>query len=225
MGRAIGQSLPLAVGVALSPLPIIAVVIMLTTARGGRNGWAFLAGWLAGLAVAGTVVLVIGGALDVRPAGKPQAWASWVDIGLGVLLILVGVREFRSRPRGDDTPRMPRWMARVDQVGPAAASGAGAALVAVNPKNLLLVVGGAAAIAQTGIAGGQQVISYVVFSAVASVGVGAPVVIHAALGEASAERLAKLKTWMSRENAVILAVLCVLIAAKLIGGAIGALAG
>jgi hypothetical protein len=33
MGEAIGQPLPLAVGVALSPVPIIAVVLLLTTPR------------------------------------------------------------------------------------------------------------------------------------------------------------------------------------------------
>jgi hypothetical protein len=47
MGEAIGQSLPLAIGVALSPVPIIAVVLMLTTAR--ANGPAFVLGWLVGL--------------------------------------------------------------------------------------------------------------------------------------------------------------------------------
>jgi len=39
MGSAIGQSLPMAVGVAVSPLPIIAVVIMLTTAKAKPTGW------------------------------------------------------------------------------------------------------------------------------------------------------------------------------------------
>ena len=46
MGEAIGQSLPLAVGVALSPVRIIAVVLMLATARARANGPAFVLGWL-----------------------------------------------------------------------------------------------------------------------------------------------------------------------------------
>jgi hypothetical protein len=33
MGEAIGDSLPMAIGIALSPVPIIAVVLMLTTER------------------------------------------------------------------------------------------------------------------------------------------------------------------------------------------------
>jgi hypothetical protein len=52
MGQAIGQVLSFGVGVALSPVPIIAVVLMLATAKGRVNGPAFIAGWVLGLAAA-----------------------------------------------------------------------------------------------------------------------------------------------------------------------------
>jgi hypothetical protein len=42
VGQAIGGSLALAVGVALSPVPIIAVVLMLTTRRARVNGPLFV---------------------------------------------------------------------------------------------------------------------------------------------------------------------------------------
>ncbi len=61
MGQAIGSSLPLAVGVALSPVPIIAVVLMLTSRRARSNGQAFVIGWLIGLAVVGAIVLSVAG--------------------------------------------------------------------------------------------------------------------------------------------------------------------
>ena len=47
MGQAIGQVLSFGVGVALSPVPIIAVALMLATPKGRVNGPAFLAGWIA----------------------------------------------------------------------------------------------------------------------------------------------------------------------------------
>ncbi|MFZ0378668.1 MAG: GAP family protein [Solirubrobacteraceae bacterium] len=59
MGQAIGQVLPYAVGVALSPVPIIAVVLMLATPQGRINGPAFLAGWIVGIAVLGRIVLLV----------------------------------------------------------------------------------------------------------------------------------------------------------------------
>jgi len=49
------------------------------------------------------------------------------------------------------------------------------------------------------------------------------VVIYFALGKRSEKLLGELKDWMSQHNAVIMAVLCLVIAAKLIGDAIGSL--
>ncbi len=53
MGEAIGQVLPLAIGVALSPVPIIAVVLMLGTPKAASNGPAFVLGWIVGLLACG----------------------------------------------------------------------------------------------------------------------------------------------------------------------------
>ena len=63
---------------------------------------------------------------------------SWVKIALGVLLLLVAARQFRSRPHGDDQPQMPKWMATIDKTTPVAAVGLAAVLSGANPKNLLL---------------------------------------------------------------------------------------
>jgi hypothetical protein len=225
MGQAIGGSLPLAVGIALSPIPIIAVVLMLTSRKARVNGPAFVLGWLIGLGVVGAVVLALAGAGSASKSGSPATWVNWVKIVLGVLLLLVAARQFRGRPRGDEQPQMPKWMATIDKTTPVAAAGLAAVLSGANPKNLLLAVAGAAAIAQTGIPGGQQAIAYLVFALIATLGVGIPVAIYFALGERSAKLLAGLKDWMSAHNAVIMTVLCLIIAAKLIGDGISGLTG
>lgn len=224
MGQAIGASLPLAVGVALSPIPIIAVVLMLTSRRAKINGPAFVLGWLIGLGIVGAVVLALAGAGSASKSGSPAAWVSWVKIALGVLLLLVAFRQFHRRPRGDQEPQMPKWMATIDKTTPVAAAGLAAVLSGANPKNLLLAVGGAAAIAGTGISGGQQAVAYAVFAVIGTLGVGIPVGIYFAMGERSERLLAGLKDWMSAHNAVIMAVLCLVIAAKLIGDGISGLA-
>jgi hypothetical protein len=225
MGDAIGGSLPLAVGVALSPMPIIAVVLMLTTRRARVNGPAFVAGWLVGLGVVGAIVLAIAGPAKASQSGGPATWVSWLKIALGIVLLLVAVREFQGRPRGDDKAALPKWMASIETTKPPVAFGLAAALAGVNPKNLLLAVGGAAAIAQTGIPGAQQAVAYVAFALIGAVGIGIPVVLYFALGDRSVRLLASLRDWMSRYNAVIMSVLCLLISAKLIGDAISGLTG
>ncbi len=225
MGQAIGGSLALAIGIAISPIPIIAVVLILTTPRAKANGPAFLGGWLLGLGVVGAIVLVLANPAGASQAGGPATWVSWVKIVLGALLLLVALRQFRGRPKdGEDAP-MPKWMGRIDEVRPVTALGFAVVLAGANPKNLLLAVAGAAAIAQTGISGVQQAIAYLVFALIGSIGVGAPVVIYFAMGDRSQALLAGLKDWMGRNNAVIMSILCLVIGVKLIGDAISGLTG
>lgn len=71
MGQAVGGSLALAVGIALSPLPIIAVVLMLTSRRARVDGPAFVLGWLIGLGVVGAIVLAIAGPGGASKSGSP----------------------------------------------------------------------------------------------------------------------------------------------------------
>jgi hypothetical protein len=223
MGAAIGQSLQMAVGVALSPMPIIAVILLLTTPGARRNGPAFVVGWLAGLTVIGVVVLaVFGPGAHGRP-GHPATWVSWLQLALGMLLLYVSARQFRGRPAAGTEPAMPGWMRSVERFDALRSLGVGAFLSGLNVKNLLLAVAAAAAIAKTGIPGGQQAAAYAVFAVISTVTVAAPVVLYLTMGERSERLLARLKSWMSRNNAVIMSVLCLVIGAKLIGDAISGL--
>jgi threonine/homoserine/homoserine lactone efflux protein len=114
-------------------------------------------------------------------------------------------------------------MGALDSFTPVKAAGAGIVLSALNPKNLLLIVAGTAAVAQTGIPAGEQALAWIVFTLIASIGVATPVVIAFALGDRSAELLDRLKSWMAENNSVIMAVLLLVIGVKLIGDAISGL--
>ena len=222
MGAAIGQSLPVAVGVLISPLPIVAVVLMLVTPRAKANAFSFLVGWLVAIYVLGTIVILVAGA--ATPSDDKPGWVAWVKIVLGVLLLLVAVRQWSGRPRGDAEPPAPKWMQAIDSMKPPAAAGLGALLGAVNPKNLLLVVSGAAAISAAAPGStGTQLGALVVFTVIASLGVIAPVVVYLAMGDRAATILDELKTWMIHNNAVIMAILLLVIGVKMIGDGITAI--
>jgi threonine/homoserine/homoserine lactone efflux protein len=223
MGEAIGQVLPFAVGVALSPMPIVAVVLMLVTRQARVNGPAFVLGWLVGLAVVGVVVLAVASPADASDEGEPATWVSVLKLVLGALLLLVALREWRGRPQGDAEPATPKWMGAIAGFTPVKSAGAGALLSGLNPKNLLLAVGAAATIAQTGISGGEQALAYAVFALIGTIGVGAPVVIYFALGDRAPRLLESLRAWMARNNAVIMAVLLLVLGTKFIGDAIAGL--
>jgi threonine/homoserine/homoserine lactone efflux protein len=202
-------------------VPIIAVVLMLATPRGRANGPAFLAGWLFGLSVVGTVVLLACSGGDASSGDEPATWISWLKIGLGALLLLVAVRQWRGRPAAGAEADLPAWMKTLDGFSPGKAAGAGALFSGVNPKNLLLTVGATAAIAQTGASAGSQAVALLVFIVIGTLGPGIPVGIYFTMGEKGTPMLASLKTWMG--VAAIMTVLCGVLAMKLVGDGISGL--
>jgi threonine/homoserine/homoserine lactone efflux protein len=224
MGHAVGLSLPVAVGVLISPMPIVAVVLMLVSQRARANGLAFLAGWVVGIAVVGTaVVLLVGGATGDDGSGPPT-WASILKLVLGVLLLLLAVKQWTGRPSDGETAPTPGWMSAIDSFTPVKAFGLAAGLGAVNPKNLLLVVAGATTIAQAAPERGQQLGALAVFVVIASLGVASPVVVYLSMGTRAAQILQRLKTWLIANNATVMSVLLLVIGAKMLGDAISGLA-
>jgi threonine/homoserine/homoserine lactone efflux protein len=207
----------------VSPVPIIAVVLMLTTDRGRVNGPAFVLGWIAGLALAGTAILLVAGQADASDGGEPATWVGVLKLMLGLGLLALAVKQWRGRPADSEAAELPNWMQKIDGFAPGRAFALAVALAAVNPKNLLLTVGAATTIAHAGLEAGEQAVALSVFILVASLGIGAPVAIYFALGEKSASLLGGLKDWMAHNNAAIMTVLLLVLGAKLLGDGITAL--
>jgi threonine/homoserine/homoserine lactone efflux protein len=223
MGAAIGDVLGLAAGVAVSPLPIVAIILMLVTAKGRANGTLFAVGWLAGLAVLGTVVLLVASPAGASEGGEPAAWAGWLKLLLGVGALLLAARQWRGRPAAGAEPEMPKWMAGLDRMGPGGAFGLGALLSAANPKNGGLTIAAAASIAGAGLPGGEQAVVLAVFVLIGSAGVLAPLVLYLAAGERAAQTLDAWKAWAGAHNAAIMAVLFLVFGFKLVGDGIAVL--
>jgi hypothetical protein len=220
MNEAIGDLLPFAVGTALSPFPVIAIVLILATPRARVNGPAFLLGWIAGLTALGALVLVAAGGADASDDGEPATWVSVVKLALGTLLLVFAARQWRDR---DVEKEPPKWMRSLDALSPLKAAGLAVVLSSVNPKNLVLTVGAAAAIAQTGIEPADQAIAYAVFVVIGSLGVLVPLGLSLVLGARAEPLLDRVRSWMAANNTVIMAVLFLIIGAKLLGDGIGGL--
>ena len=133
----------------------------------------------------------------------PPVWVSVVKIVLGAGLLLLSVKNWRDRPGEGQEPPAPKWMAALDGFTPVKSAGLSVVLADVNPKNLLLVVSGGAAIA-SGAAGSTsaKVTATIVFAVVASLGVAAPVVIYLAMGDRAGAILQNLRTWLVHNNTI-----------------------
>jgi hypothetical protein len=99
MTQAIAQVLTYAVGVAISPVPIIAIVLMLFTARARENASAFVVGWALALAVVSGAAYEVADAGDASTETAASDTVSWAQIVFGTVLLLLAVRAWRNRPQ------------------------------------------------------------------------------------------------------------------------------
>jgi threonine/homoserine/homoserine lactone efflux protein len=218
----IGDLLPSAVGVALSPVPIIAVILMLSTPRARTTGPAFAAGWVIGLIVVSAIVLAVAGN-DSGTDQAPSTTVSVIKIVFGVLFYGLVAKQWRSRPRPGQEPVMPPWMATIDGFSLAKCGAMGALLSGVNPKNLALTFAAAATIAEAGLSGGENIVAVATFVIIGSVSVVGPVLFFMVAGSRATRPLASIKEFMSAHVAVIMMVIFAVLGAKLIGAGIAGL--
>ena len=220
--QAIGGMLPAAVAVALSPIPIVAVVVVLGTPRARVVGPAFALGWVVGLAAVSTVVVVVAhGSND--PDSASATGVDWLTVAVGALFLVMALRQWRKRPRGGESPEVPTWMASMDEVTPVRAVILGLALSAANPKNLALTAAAAAAIAQQGLGPADTAIAVAVFVVIGSCTVAGAVLLAVVAPGWSAGPLAAVKQFMSDNNAVIMMVVLLLLGAKFLGDGLSGL--
>lgn len=216
MLEAIGAVLPAAVGVALSPFPVVAVVLVLGTPRARANGLAFAAGWVVGLAVLTTVgLLVTGGADD--PAGEASTVVAWIRVVLGAALVAAGVQKWRGRPRAGEEVPPPGWVASLEGIGPSRALALGGALGGLNPKNLVLTFAAASSIATAGPDGVGAGVAGATYVALASSTVLGAVLFHLVAGARSDPALASAKAFMEANATVIVVLVLLLLGAKVLG--------
>jgi threonine/homoserine/homoserine lactone efflux protein len=222
LGQAIGDLLPAAVGVALSPIPVIAVILMLGTPKARSNGPAFALGWVVGLATVATVVLLVTGGADDPDSGTNTA-AALAELLFGLVLGWLAWKQWRGRPEPGTEAPMPGWMNAVDHFTPVRSLAVGVVLSAANPKNLALSLSAGASIAEAGLSAGDDVWALAAFVIIGSLSVAGPVIAYLVGGDRVAPALERAKLFMAANSAVIMAVVCLVLAAKLIGSGVGGL--
>jgi threonine/homoserine/homoserine lactone efflux protein len=214
----IGDILPFAIGIAISPVPLIAVILMLFSGRARINGPAFLVGSVLGVTAVTVLALWVADAGDVATDSDAATGVAWVKLLLGVFLIVLAFRTWRNRPPPGQDAAMPNWMAAIDGFSPLRAFGSGVLLSSVlNPKNLVLAIGAGAAIAQANLSGSEDTVVVVVFVALASVSIAGAVLVYLFGGDKAQHLLDGWKVWLGQNNATVMSVLLLVMGVLLAG--------
>jgi len=221
MPQVIGAILPLAIGVAISPIPIIAAILMLLSPRARSTGVGFLLGWLVGVIVAVTVFTLLAAVLPENDPDASKPIAGTIQLILGVLLLLLAVRQWRSRPKHGEEPALPKWMSAIDSMTTGRGLLLGFVLAAVNPKNLLLAASAGIVIGSAGLSVGPEILAIAVFTVIAVISVAAPVIAYLVAADRMRGPLDALRGWLVHNNATVMAVLLLVIGVSVIGKGIG----
>jgi threonine/homoserine/homoserine lactone efflux protein len=198
----LGQLIPLALVVALSPLTIIpAIVLVLQSDRARATGLAFLSGWLLGLAATTAVFVQLPRLLDglYRPA---PTWAAWVRIAVGIALVAFGVWRWVTRHR---VTKQPAWMDRLSRMTPVGAAAIGFGLILVNPKVLVMNAGAGLVIGTAGLAVPGAWLAVAYYTVIAGSSVLVPILAYAVAGDRVDHQLERVKQWMESQHAVLMA--------------------
>jgi hypothetical protein len=223
MGQGISEVLPFAIGIAISPIPIIAVILMLFSERAKVNGPAFLFGWVVGTAFAGTVVYCVADAANAGTDSTTSNSISWGKILLGVVLLRLAQRNWSKRPADGETAAMPKWLATVETISPVKAIGLAIVLSVVNPKNLVLILGAAAGLGQLDLSTGDAIVALAVFVVVASLSIIFAVLYDLFGGERAQHTLNEMREWLTQHNYAVMATLFLVFGVVLISKGIGLL--
>jgi threonine/homoserine/homoserine lactone efflux protein len=201
------ELIPLALVIAFSPLSIIPAVLVLNGPQPRPSGLAFVTGWLVGLAVLTAVFLSLSNL--VGGIGRtPPSWASWLRVVVGAGLIVFGVYRWAKRKESE---HMPGWMTRMSTLAPAKAAVTAAALTVANPKVLFICAAAGLAIGSEGIDSPAVWAAVAYFVVVAGSTVALPILAYAVSGDRLDPALNRLRDWMERQHATLVAAILVVI--------------
>ena len=190
-------------GIALEPFPLTAFILVLSAEKGRWKGLAFILGWLACLVVVIAAVFLATGNNPPKPQTVPSTAALAIKLAIGVVLILIGVRQKR-RAGG---PRKPAaWMSRVDRLSLLSVAGLAAFL-----QPWTLVAAAAATIAGAELTTAASYLALVLFCLLATSGFLYLELYATFAGTKAEARLAGMRNWLNTHQDQAIIAICLLL--------------
>lgn len=225
MGQLILDLLPLALGVMLSPLALMALIAILVSARARVNGVFYLLGWITGLVAVMLIAAWIFLTLSVHEVREPPIWVAVVRIVVGAFVTGGAVWVYRkghaqvrtmahaTNPHDvvEAAPQLPGWLQRVETFRPARSFGFGVGLFALNPVDASCAILASLELVLAPISTGAAVAVGVVFALLGILPIAVPVIALLIMGDRAQPQLDALRTWVAGHSSVLNAALLLVI--------------
>lgn len=215
--------LTLGVAVAISPLAIVAVILMATSGKGRSNGTAFVLGCYVFMVAFVGLLVFLGRSVGAEDAHSvPRLLVDSVELFLGLALLAMAVLQWRRR----SSNHVPGWLSRLDGLTVIRAFLVGVLLAGpLSPKDLPLLIAAGGRISESTLPIDQIIAIIFIFAAIGVIAIAIPWLISViAPGKAEAT-LARPRAWLLANHAVIVTVLFVILGFKLIGSGVADLVG
>lgn len=219
MGAAFLFDLAYAAGVAISPTPIIVVLLMLFSRSGRGNAFAFLIGWVVGLSLLAIVIyLFLNTGKSALESSSPFSRPA-IEIFLGIGVIWIGKREWNKPLKQNAKEATPKWMASADQMlttssdkfTPRRALFLAIFMSALSPKNIALMLAFGITLMQADLTKSEGGALLILFVLLSSLAIGIPVLYAMVKGDGAQDELNQMKGWVvqnrSRAMSLLLFVL------------------
>lgn len=184
----------LGIAMAISPLAVLASVLLLTTERGTLKAVAYAVGWVVAVGAVGVLTVLASSQVDAAPGSSTSTSLAALDVALGVLLVGWAFRR-RAVLGGaglDGAVPQPGWMRRLDGMSPVVALGFGLFM----PPYAVAVAAASSIIRADGTGRGSgAAVAVVGFTVIASLGVIVPPALAVA-STRSADALGRLRGWL-----------------------------
>ena len=213
----IGDILKFALGIAISPIPIIAAILMLLSPKAKGTSVGFLIGWLVGIVVTLIVFILLSSTLPQSDSGGSDPLGGTINIILGLGLLALSVRQWRGRPKPGETGTMPKWLGAIDTMTAGRSFVLGFLLSGVNPKNLLMAAGAGVIIGTSKLTPVEMISVGAIFVLLAASTVLVPVVAFLIASRAMRGPLVVLRGWLVQNNSTVMAVLLLVMGVVLVG--------
>jgi hypothetical protein len=202
------EIIPFAVGIAISPVPIITVILSLFSVKAVWNGPAFLLGWAMGILVVCIPVLMFTESTRVTTVTNPSTLASVVRVILGGLLFIAAFFRWRVRPKANEEPNIPKWLLMVEVISPFKVFVVGFFFAVItNPKNMALTIAGILPVAHSFLSIPEKTALVALFIIVSCLGIAIPVIYYLVAGETARNILNAWKKWLIVNNRAVVATL------------------
>ena len=216
------ELLPAAVGIALNPPAVVAMILMLSSPHPKRNAISFLLGWMAGLFLAGAIVLIAGDLISMLEASSKAALIA--KLLLGLLLLFFAFRQWRTHRTATDEEEMPRWMRSMAEFSGPKAFTTAAIFSGLNPKTLALNIAGVMLIVEAPLSVSMEWVALGAFVVLSSVTVALPVIYYLIAPERSKPALEASKRWLIANNTAVIATVLLILGIMLVAAGVKGLA-